>query len=197
MNAKKCSFSSPSDIRWWWNLLGGRTENSSFQGVSEANLHTFLPRFSLGFPSENSTAYGKPLGCKDVTRSWEWHVLEKSWSGAFSYKLNQPSTQKAAFMNLEVPSRDDATSVKKLLNSIPLFSLNKKKSATSVQLRSSSPSGSTVVCDPSQFLVLCNWSTSQPYRIHRFPFHLSLMLTPRSSSPQGILLRHVPHRDQP
>ena len=42
--------------------VGMKTENSSFQGVSEANLHTFLPRFFLGFPSENSTAYGKPLG---------------------------------------------------------------------------------------------------------------------------------------
>jgi len=32
----------------YWELAPLPEENSSFQGVSEANLHTFLHRFSLG-----------------------------------------------------------------------------------------------------------------------------------------------------
>jgi len=48
--------------KFWFRQVRVEPKNSPFQGVSEANLCTFLPRFSIGFPSENSTTYGMPLG---------------------------------------------------------------------------------------------------------------------------------------
>ena len=103
-------------------------------------------------------------------------------------------------MNLEVPARDDAISVKKMLHSIPLFGLTKKRSGTSAVTspQSSSPLGSYVVHDFRNFWELSN-KNSQPYRLHHsLPQSLHHRLTKTPSSPsvnlKSTILRDLyPH----
>ena len=89
-------------------------------------------------------------------------------------------------MNLEVPAKDDVTSVKKMFHSIPLFGLTKKRSGTSAVTspHTSNPLGSNVVHDFRNFWELSN-KNSQPYRLRSFlpqPLHHRLTKTPWSPS---------------
>jgi hypothetical protein len=87
---------------------------------------------------------------------------------------------------MNVPATDDATSVKKMFHSIPLFGLTKKKSGTyaATSPHTSSPLGSNVVHDFRNLWELSN-KKSQPYRIRRSltqPLHHCLTKTPWSPS---------------
>ena len=141
--------------------------------VFTAPSETFtVPR---GFGGKNSTTLGNPLA---------WGRENGTWCKKVTC-LHTKSTLNLN-MNLEVPAREDVTSVKKMLHSIPLFGLTKKKSGTSAVIspHSWSPLGSNVVHDFRNFWELSN-KNSQPYRVRRFlpqPLHHHLTRTPWSPS---------------